>query len=110
MLLSSHNWFLSYQTSALKKAILNFKALENENFFACWERYMEIVGVCPHHGFEKWMLVPYFYEGMSTQIKQLLETMCGRDFMNKSLNDAFQYLDYVVDVSKSWEDPIIKEQ
>ena len=57
-----------------------------------------------------WMLVSYFYEGMSPQMKQLLETMCGGDFMNKSLDDAFQFLNYVADVSKSWEDPIIKQQ
>ena len=54
------------------------------------------------------MLVSYFYEDMSPQMKQLLETMCGGDFMNKSLDDAFQFLNYVADVSKSWEDPIIK--
>ncbi|KAL6323353.1 hypothetical protein AAG906_029360 [Vitis piasezkii] len=36
---------------------------------------MKIVGVCPHHGFNKWMLVSYFYEGMSSQMKQILNTI-----------------------------------
>ncbi|RVW92986.1 hypothetical protein CK203_032830 [Vitis vinifera] len=36
--------------------------MENEKFYACWERYMEAVNACPHHGFDTWMLVSYFYE------------------------------------------------
>lgn len=29
----------------------------------------------PHHGFETWMLVSYFYKGMSPKMKQLVEAM-----------------------------------
>ena len=78
-------------------------------FFACWERFRKMVAACPHHEFDNWMLVSYFYEGMSPPMKQLLETMCGGDFMNKNPNKAFQFFDYVVEVSRSWEEPIVKE-
>ena len=30
------------------------------------------------------MLVDHFYNGMSPAMKQLLETMCGGDFMSKN--------------------------
>ncbi|RVW20523.1 hypothetical protein CK203_115283 [Vitis vinifera] len=50
---------------------------ENEKFYECWERYMEAINACPHHGFDTWLLVIYFYDGMSSSMKQLLETMCG---------------------------------
>ncbi|XP_034681081.1 uncharacterized protein LOC117911023 [Vitis riparia] len=83
--------------------------MDDEKFFACWERFREIVAACPHHGFDNWMLVSYFYEGMSPPMKQLLETMCGGDFMNKNPDEAFQFLDYVAKVSRSWEEPIAKE-
>ena len=53
---------------------------------------MEVVNACPHHGFDTWMLVSYFYEGMLPTMKQLLETMCGGDFMSKSPNEAFEFL------------------
>ncbi|KAL6332682.1 hypothetical protein AAG906_010022 [Vitis piasezkii] len=58
--------------------------MEDEKFFACWERFREIVAACPHHGFDNWMLVSYFYE-------------------------AFQFLDYVAEVFRSWDEPIVKE-
>ncbi|RVW16096.1 Retrovirus-related Pol polyprotein from transposon 17.6 [Vitis vinifera] len=69
----------------------------------------EIVAACPHHGFDNWMLVSYFYEGMAPPMKQLLETMCVGDFMNKNPDEAFQFLDYVAEVSRSWDEPIVKE-
>ncbi|RVW83255.1 hypothetical protein CK203_039613 [Vitis vinifera] len=83
--------------------------MEDEKFFTCWERFREIVATCPHHEFDNWMLVSYFYEGMPPLMKQLLETMCGGDFMNKTPDEAFQFLDYVVELSRSWEEPIVKE-
>ncbi|RVW93731.1 hypothetical protein CK203_043391 [Vitis vinifera] len=46
---------------------------------------------------------------MSPPMKQLLETMCRGDFMNKNPDKAFQFLDYVAEVSRSWEEPIVKE-
>ncbi|KAL6325950.1 hypothetical protein AAG906_038441 [Vitis piasezkii] len=48
------------------------------------KRYMEAINACPHHGFDTWLLVSYFYDGMSSSMKQLLETMCGGDFMSKN--------------------------
>ena len=44
---------------------------------------MEAINACPHHGFDKWLLVSYFYDGMSSSMRQLLKTMCGGDFMSK---------------------------
>ncbi|KAL6336501.1 hypothetical protein AAG906_022442 [Vitis piasezkii] len=66
---------------------------------------MEVVNACPHHGFDTWMLVSYFYEGMSATMKQLLETMCGGDFMSKSPDEAFEFLNYVAEISRSWDEP-----
>ncbi|RVW63535.1 hypothetical protein CK203_060858 [Vitis vinifera] len=69
------------RTNGLKRQISNFSAKENEKFYECWERYMEAINACPHHGFDTWLLVSYFYDGMSSSMKQILETMCGGDFM-----------------------------
>ena len=42
-----HKFFPTHRTNALKKEISNFKAMEDEKFFACWERFGEIVLACP---------------------------------------------------------------
>ncbi|RVX06324.1 hypothetical protein CK203_027541 [Vitis vinifera] len=93
------------KTNGLKRQISNFSAKENEKFYECWERYMEAINACPHHGFDTWLLVSYFYDGMSSSMKQLLETMCGGDFMSKNPEEAMDFLSYVADVSRGWDEP-----
>ncbi|RVW58959.1 Retrovirus-related Pol polyprotein from transposon 17.6 [Vitis vinifera] len=85
-----------FQTSQLKRM---------RNSMECWERYMEAINACPHHGFDTWLLVSYFYDGMSSSMKQLLETMCGGDFMSKNPEEAMDFLSYVADVSRGWDEP-----
>ena len=66
---------------------------------------MEVINACPHHGFDTWLLVSYFYDGMSSSMKQLLETMCGGDFMSKNPKEAMDFLNYVAKVSRGWAEP-----
>ncbi|RVW86604.1 hypothetical protein CK203_045643 [Vitis vinifera] len=42
---------------------------------------------------------------MSPAMKQLLETMCGGDFMSKSPDEALDFLNYVAEISRSWDEP-----
>ncbi|RVW45394.1 hypothetical protein CK203_107370 [Vitis vinifera] len=98
-------FFPTHRTNGLKRQISNFSAKENEKFYECWERYMEAINACPHHDFDTWLLVSYFYDGMSSSVKQLLETMCGGDFMSKNPEEAMDFLSYVSEVSRGWDEP-----
>ncbi|KAL6327384.1 hypothetical protein AAG906_019074 [Vitis piasezkii] len=72
--------------------------------------YMEAINACPHHGFDTWLLVSYFYDGMSSSMKQILETMCGGDFMSKNPEEAMDFLSYVAEVSRGWDEPNSREK
>ncbi|RVW12125.1 hypothetical protein CK203_108141 [Vitis vinifera] len=98
-------FFPTHRTNSLKRQISNSSTKENEKFYECWERYMEAINACPHHGFDTWLLVSYFYHGMSSSMKQLLETMCGGDFMSKNPEEAMDFLSYVAEVSRGWDEP-----
>lgn len=50
-----------------------------------------MINACLYHGFDNLMLISYFYESMPPQMKQLVETMCGGDFMGKSHDEAIQF-------------------
>ena len=65
---------------------------------------METINACPHHGFDTWMLVNHFYDGMSPSMKQLLETMYGGDFLSKHPDEAMDFLNYVAETSKAWDE------
>ena len=70
---------------------------------------METISACPHHGFDTWMLVNHFYDVMSPSMKQLLETMCGGDFLSKNPDEAMDFLNYVAKTSKGWDEPNPRE-
>ena len=70
---------------------------------------MEALNVCPHHGFDTWLLVSYFYDEISLSMKQLLETMCGGGFLSKNPEEDLDFLNYVVEASKGWDEPNPRE-
>ena len=98
-------FFSAHKTNNFKRQIYTFVAQDGERFYQCWERFLETISACPHHGFDTWMLVNHFYGGMSPAMKQLLETMCGGDFLSKHPNEAMDFLNYVAETSKGWDEP-----
>ena len=102
-------FFSAHKTNNLKRQIYTFAAQDGERFYQCWERFMETISACPHHGFDKWMLVNHFYDGMSPPMKQFLETMCGGDFLSKHPDEAMDFLNYVVETSKARDEPSPRE-
>ena len=102
-------FFSAHKTNNLKRQIYTFTAHEGEKFYQCWERFMEISNACPHHGFDTWMLVNHFYDGMSPPMKQLVETMCGGNFLSKHPDQAIDFLHYIVETSKAWDEPRPRE-
>ena len=70
---------------------------------------MEAINACSYHGFDTWLLVSYFYDGIFSSIKQLLETMCGGDFMSKNLKEAMDFLSYIAEVSRGLDEPNARE-
>ena len=51
----------------------------------------------------------YFYDGISHSMKELLETMCGGHFLRKNPEKALDFLGYVVEASKCWDEPSPRE-
>ena len=102
-------FFSAHKTNNLKRQIYTFAAHEGEKFYQCWERFLETISACPHHGFDTWMLVNHFYGGMSPAMRQLLETMCGGDFLSKHPDEAMDFLNYVAETSKGWDEPNPRE-
>ena len=102
-------FFSAHKTNNLKRQIYTFAAQDGERFYQCWERFMETISACLDHGFDTWMLVNHFYDGMSPPMKQLLETMCGGDFLSKHPDEAMDFLNYVAETSKAWDEPSPRE-
>ena len=51
----------------------------------------------------------HLYDGMSPSMEQLHETMCGGDFLSKNPDEAMDFLNYVAETSKGWDEPNPRE-
>jgi len=56
-----------------------------------------LLNTCPHHGFETWKWVSYFYEGLTPKDRQIVELMCNETFEDKDLDEAMEYLDLLAE-------------
>ena len=45
----------------------------------------------------------YFYEGLTSQGRQVVEMMCNGEFRDKSPEDALDYLDYIAENAQHWD-------
>ena len=73
-------FFPMAKTNALRREIAYFYQDEQEKFYESWERFKELILKCPHHGFETWRLLQYFYNGLTQTNRNIIEFMNGGGF------------------------------
>ena len=81
-------FFLTHKTKNLKRQISHFSGNEMKNSMHAGRDIS--LNSCPHHGSDTWLLVNYFYDGISPTMRKLLETMYEGDFMSKKLEEALE--------------------
>ncbi|KAL3533842.1 hypothetical protein ACH5RR_007363 [Cinchona calisaya] len=64
-------FFPMSKTNALRREISHFTQEKQEKIYESWKIFKDLLLKCPHHGFETWRLVQYFYNGL-TQINHTM--------------------------------------
>src|SRR5436190_4617988 len=86
-------FFPMSRTNALRRDITDFCQKNHEMFYEAWERFKDILLKCPHHGFETWRLVQYFYNGLTQANRSMIESMNRRMFLNLNETEAYEFLE-----------------
>jgi hypothetical protein len=55
------------------------------------------------HGYEKWRLVQFFYQGLSQPNCSMIELMNERAFLNLTGDLAYKVLEKIADNSQHWD-------
>ncbi|KAL5540455.1 hypothetical protein UlMin_042550 [Ulmus minor] len=98
-------YFPTHKTNGLRRQISNFGQKESETLYQVWERYKDLLNSCPHHGYESWRVVSYFYDGLQNRERQFIETMCNGEFLHKDPNEAIDFLDDLSEKAHTWTGP-----
>ena len=66
-----------------------FNQKDGESLYDAWERFKEMLRLCPHHGLEKWLIVHTFYNGLSYTTKMTVDAAAGGALMNKNYSATY---------------------
>ncbi|XP_024018882.1 uncharacterized protein LOC112090862 [Morus notabilis] len=70
---------------------------------------IDLLNLCPHHGYESWRLVSYFYDGLTIRERQFVEMMCNGEFLQKDPDEAIEYLNELAEKAHTWTGPSATE-
>ena len=87
------HFYTKTKTGDLRHKISNFKQKTDEPFYDAWERYKEYQRECPHHGFGDDYILEVFYDRVSYEFRNALDSSSNGDFMTQTTPGAFTLME-----------------
>jgi hypothetical protein len=84
-----NKFFLMSKVNECRKEISSFSQEEDKKFSESWERFKDMLIKCPPHGYEKWRLMQFFYQGLTQSSHSMIESMNGGAFMKLTGEEAY---------------------
>jgi hypothetical protein len=91
-----NKFFPMSKVNECRKEISSFTQEEDEKFSESWERFQDMLIKCPPHGYEKWRLVQFFYQGLNQSNRSMIESMNGGAFLSLMGEEAYRILRSVI--------------
>ncbi|GKB56714.1 reverse transcriptase domain-containing protein [Tanacetum coccineum] len=85
-------FFPPSKTTNLRNEITNFRQIAQESFSEAWERFKELLRKCPHHGFSLMHQLDTFYNSLSYNDQDSLNSAAGGNFLYKSPTEGLQQM------------------
>ncbi|XP_073046176.1 uncharacterized protein [Primulina eburnea] len=95
-------YFPPAKSAQLKIEISTFRHTDFEQLYEAWERYKELLRRCPNHGFEDWVQIELFYNGLNGQTRTTVDAAAGGKIFAKSPSQAYNFLEQMTINSYQW--------
>ncbi|XP_073309941.1 uncharacterized protein [Primulina huaijiensis] len=95
-------YFPPAKSAQLKIEISTFRQTDFEQLYEAWERYKELLRRCPNHGFEDWVQIELFYNGLNGQTRGTVDAAAGGTIFAKSPDQAYDLLEQMTINSYQW--------
>ncbi|XP_020209423.1 uncharacterized protein LOC109794384 [Cajanus cajan] len=70
-------FFPASRTTAIRKDISGIRQLGGESLYEYWERFKKLCASCPHHQISEQLLLQYFYEGLNSMERSMIDASSG---------------------------------
>nr|XP_028952487.1 uncharacterized protein LOC103407978 [Malus domestica] len=81
-------YFLATKAASIRKDICAIRQQHGEPFGDYYERFTHLVASCPNHQISEHFLIQYFYEGLCSTDRVILDAASGGAFMDKTSINA----------------------
>nr|GFA00027.1 reverse transcriptase domain-containing protein [Tanacetum cinerariifolium] len=78
-----NQFFPPSKTTNLRNEITNLQQRFDESFSEAWDRFKDLLRVCPHHGFSKLHQLDTFYNALNSKDQDSLNFAAGGNFLDK---------------------------
>nr|GFC46817.1 reverse transcriptase domain-containing protein [Tanacetum cinerariifolium] len=78
-----NQFFPPSKTTYLRYEITNFLQKSNETFNEAWEHFKDLLRQCPHHGFSELHQLDTFYNTLTPNDQDALDSAAGGNFLDK---------------------------
>ncbi|GJR40296.1 reverse transcriptase domain-containing protein [Tanacetum coccineum] len=100
-----NQFFSPLKTTHSKNKISRFAQIFDESFSEAWERFMEMLRACPHHGFTELTQVDTFYNGLNDNDQDSLNAAAGENLLSKTTREALNIIENKSKVRYSRNEP-----
>ncbi|GJS39799.1 reverse transcriptase domain-containing protein [Tanacetum coccineum] len=83
-----NEFFPPSKTTNLRNEITNFQQRFDESFSEAWDRFRDLLRVCPHQGFSELHQLDTFYNALNTNDQDSLNSAAGGNFLDKRPRDC----------------------
>ncbi|XP_058742467.1 uncharacterized protein LOC131614954 [Vicia villosa] len=96
------SYFPPSKTAMLRAQINGFRQKDNESLFEARERCKDMLRLCPHHGFEQWLIIHTFYNGLLYNTRLTIDAAAGGALMDKEYADAYALIESMAQNHYQW--------
>ncbi|GKA73399.1 reverse transcriptase domain-containing protein [Tanacetum coccineum] len=88
-----NQFFPPSKTTNLRNEITNFQQRFDESFYEAWDRFNDLLRVCPHHGFLELHQLDTLYNALNSNDQDSLNSTAGGNFLDKMPRDCLRIIE-----------------
>ena len=77
----------------MRNQITTFNQKEEKSLYEAWEHFKDLLRLYPHHGFQQWMIVQVFYNGVTQPTRSTTDVVTNDTLMNKMEDETYNLIE-----------------
>nr|GEV94412.1 hypothetical protein [Tanacetum cinerariifolium] len=88
-----NQFFAPSKMTNLSNEIMRFQQRFDESFYEAWERFNDLLGACPHHGFSELHQLDTLYNALNINDQDLLNSAACGNFLDKMPRECLKIIE-----------------